>query len=171
MKYQHGNTKLLNSKKLGLLASRQEQPEISGMLPNIINGITQSDSQVLVSGWHSPIERRVHDRLVREYIPHIHVGAKSLEKMTCELPDDDVLFLTDCAPGVNRISRQTALHRNRSICEISSSLLIPWLNPSGDTHRIVKEWCDKKPVYVFDSLYNIELIKAGAKEILPFFTG
>ena len=169
--YQRGNAELLQRRRLGLIASRNVREDLTDSVVDTVLRLSRSEAVVLMSGWHAPIEQQVHAAIVHGTVPHIHAGAKSLEKLTCELDQGNLFFLTHCSPGVTRVSRATALRRNRLICELSSALIIPWLNPDGKTHHIVKEWCGSKPVYVFDSLYNRELIRAGAMEISTLTTG
>ena len=162
--YKKGNDSLLTSPKIGLLASRILRPHLTQTVIETIENLFQ-DEEIFVSGWHAPIEQEIHSVLIKRNSPHIHVAAKSLDQVTCELGEDKVLFLTHCSDKVQRITRQNALQRNRFVCELADQLLIPWLDPQGKTHNIVKNFCAVKPVFIIDPQYNYTLIESGAKSI------
>ncbi|HKJ67358.1 MAG TPA: hypothetical protein VKA68_05340 [bacterium] len=140
------------------------RPHLTQTVIDTVSNLSEKET-VFISGWHAPIEKEIHKVLVNHGKPHIHAGAKSIHKLACELVEDKVLFLTHCSEKVHRITRENALRRNQIICELSEQLLIPWLDPRGKTHEIVKDVCADIPVFVFDSHYNQELIQSGAKSI------
>lgn len=154
----------MESTKLGILASRTLLPHLTQKVIDTFLVISDQNI-VLMGGWHSPMEVEIHKQLVRNRKPHIHVGAKSVHKLSCKLAQDKVLFMTHCRSTINRITRENALQRNRILCERSDILLIPWLDPNGKTHKIASEFCKKKPVYIFDSEYNAKLLQSGAQLI------
>lgn len=160
-----GNKELLNGFKIGILASRVILPNLTELVLRALRRICDGKDIVLTGGWHSPMEAEIHSELVNSATPHIHVDAKSVQGASCQMQSDGILFVTHCEPGVNRITRANALKRNEVVCEIADVILIPWLDPSGKTHNIVRGSCGKKPVYVFDSEYNRQLVEAGAKTL------
>lgn len=151
----------MKAPKLGVIASRNIPPGLTQSVIESIQELTRSKT-IFVGGWHAPIEKEIHEFLVKRQKSHIHVCAKDVDKLSCELCEDETLFVSHCQPGVTRISRENALQRNRFICELSDILLIPWLNPIGKTHNIVLEFCKDMPIFVLDKQFNSDLIKGGA---------
>ncbi len=161
---QKGNRNLLSKKRWGVLASRKENQNITQRVIQFISRINQLE-HVLMSGWHSPTEKQVHNFLINEGIPHIHLEAKGLPYAECKLGGKDLLFISTCADTVKRITRARALRRNEMLCELSDQLLIPQINPGGKTHALVEQYCTKKDVFLFDAGGNPGLLEKGAKPI------
>lgn len=160
--FQKGNDELINKVKWGILSSRTSRPEITGLILDKIDTLDELE-ETLMSGWHSPIEKEIHLYLVHKSIPHIHVEAKGLPFVDCALGGEKVLFITHCSEKVNRIDRENALKRNKLVCELADKLIIPWLDPKGETFKMVRKVCDQKQVFVFDSEENGILLEAGAE--------
>ncbi|MDX1617442.1 MAG: hypothetical protein R3224_01560 [Balneolaceae bacterium] len=165
--FKKGNEALLDKTKWGILASRATRPETTQKILDMIDTVNEVE-ETFISGWHSPIEKEIHFYLVHKTIDHIHAEAKGLPYVSCSLSGQDVLFLTHCGEEVRRIDRKHALKRNRLICELADKLIIPWLDPNGDTYQMVREVCDRKPVLIFDTKANNSLLEAGAE---PFEQG
>lgn len=167
--YQKGNKALLKKKIWGVIASRNVRPHVTNQLFKVIKSVDKLEN-IFAGGWHAPIEKEVHKFLVRESVPHIHFEAKGLPYANCDLAGKDKLLITHCTPDTNRINRRNALKRNELICEWCDGLLIPWVNPDGSTHKLVKEICAQKPVTVFDPDYNRDLIESGAQTAEEFLS-
>lgn len=153
---------MLDNTKIGILASRTILPHLTQQVIQTIQQIYEHNF-ILMGGWHSPMEEEIHKQLVKNQKTHIHFGAKSINRLFCKLGKEKVLFVTHCPSNMKRITRESALERNRLLCEMSDLLLVPWLDPKGKTHNIVREFCEKKLVYIFDKEYNAKLFKNGAK--------
>lgn len=162
--YQQGNEKLLQKKTWGILASRKVRPHVTNQLFKVVKAVDKLEN-IFAGGWHAPIEKEVHQYLVQKSIPHIHFEAKGLPHADCDLGGNDKLLVTHCEPKIKRINRRNALKRNRLVCEMCDGLLIPWVNPDGSSHEIVKDFCGEKPVTVLDPEKNEELIKKGAQTV------
>ncbi len=157
-----GNKNLLKYRKIGLLASRNVVPGVSQILIELVNRLSKLNNCVFISGWHSPIEKEIHEDLIKIGKAHIHIGAKSINKMFCQLDKGKTLFISHCDSKVIRITRENALKRNKIICKISDLLLIPWLDTKGKTHNIVSNYCKIIPTFILNKEYNLDLIKHGA---------
>jgi predicted Rossmann fold nucleotide-binding protein DprA/Smf involved in DNA uptake len=167
--YQQGNEALLQKTTWGILASRNLRPHVTNKLFKVIKTVDKLEN-IFAGGWHSPIEKEVHQYLVRKSIPHVHFEAKGLPHAGCDLSGSDKLFITHCEPKTKRINRRNALKRNRLVCELCDGLLIPWVNPDGSTHELVKEVCGEKPVTVLDPENNEVLINEGAQTVEEFLS-
>lgn len=160
--FQKGNEDLLQKTKWGILASRSNRPEITQRILDKIDTLDEIE-ETFISGWHSPIEKEIHFYLVHKTISHIHALAKGLKYSDCSMAGDDILFVTHCSDNVKRIAREHALKRNQLICELADKMIIPWLDPNGETYEMVREVCDQKPVYVFEFEDGGPLLDAGAE--------
>ncbi len=157
-----GNRRLLKRHKVGIVASRVILPELTEAVVMAVLRLSQ-EKFLPMSGWHSPMEAEIHRTIIAQKKPHVHFEAKTFSSMSCAMGKDEVLLLTHCETTQNRITRASALERNRILCQMADILLIPWLDPKGKTHTIVSELCGEKPVYVFDGEYNDILVRSGAR--------
>ncbi len=156
-----GNKDLLKAKKVGILASRHILPGLTQFVMESMQRLARLET-VFIGGWHAPIEKEIHKFLVKRQVSHIHVCAQTVDKTYCALNPTKTLFISHCHPGITRISRENALKGNSVLCELSDVMLIPWLDPYGKTHKIVLDFCNRMPVFVFDTEFNSGLIEAGA---------
>jgi hypothetical protein len=161
-KFFSGHKDLLRAVKLGIMASRNIFPGLTQYVIESVQKLSKSKA-IFIGGWHSAIEKEIHALIVKGQKPHIHVGAKTVEKMSCKLNKKQTLFISHCHPGIIRITRENALKRNRIVCELSNVLLIPWLDPIGKTHQIVLDFCKDLSVFVFNKEFNSDLIQGGAR--------
>ena len=131
-----GNKELLERKLMAFLASRTVQTARVMACYDWATGL-DAETDCVVSGFQSPIERDVLHLLLRRRVPVVVVLARSLyahvpEEMEEAYGDGRVLFvsLTD-AP---RSSRVAAMMRNRYVVEVAEKVVFGMMG-DGSTLR------------------------------------
>ena len=128
----------------------------------------------VISGFHSPMEREYLTILLRDTRPVIICPARSINNMRINkeykkpLKDGQLLFLSPFDENQRRISAKTSHYRNLFVAALSAAIFIVHASPASKTETFCKEilsW--QKPIYTFDSDYNKNLIKMGARPIRP----
>jgi len=125
-----GNTALLNEPLLGLLASR-ECP--GSVLLKTLDRVPRwvKEGQVILSGFHSPLEQQVLRSVLRREGRVVKLLARGLTEYRVPagereaLNDGRLLVLTACPPEVHRTTRATALERNRLLLALASEVVTP----------------------------------------------
>ncbi len=124
---------------------------------------------VIISGFHSPVEREAFTVLLRGPGRLVWVPARGRPR---RLPPDvraalEAGRLTIDSPfdeRVRRATRQTAARRNRYVCEQAEAVLIAHATPGGDTEALAGELIAMgKPVYTVDHAANESLLASGAR--------
>lgn len=140
-----GNAALLDEPLLGLLASR-ECP--GSVLLETLDRIPQwvKDSQIILSGFHSPLEQQVLRSVLRRKGRVIKLlarglieyrGAPSDEREA--MNDGRLLVLTAFPPEVRRTTRATALERNRLVLALASEVLAPHIAEGSPLAMLLAE--------------------------------
>ena len=126
----------------------------------------------VISGFHSPMERECLTILLRGAQPAIICPAKSINNMRINkeykkpLKDGRLLFLSPFDKNQRRISAKRSHYRNLFVAAMSSVILVAHAGSGSKTEAFCKEiisW--GKPIYTFDSDYNKNLIKMGARPV------
>jgi len=137
-----GNTALLDGPLLGLLASR-ECP--GAVLIETLEQVPEwvRTGQVIVSGFHSPLEQLVLRSLLRRQGQAVKILARGRPTHRITGPERTaleagrLLILTACPPGARRITRASALARNRLVLALARECVIPHAAPGSPLDELV----------------------------------
>ena len=118
------------------------------------------------------MERECFTILLRGAQPVIICPARSINNMQINkeykkpLKDDRLLFLSPFDENQRRISAKTSHYRNLFVTAMSAAVFVSHAGPASKTEAFCKEilsW--QKPIYTFESDYNKNLIKMGARPV------
>ncbi len=158
---------LKKANRVAIFCSNKCPGEIILKCQDWANGMIPSDT-VIISGFHTPVEKEVLRILLRSNHPIVICPARSLVKM--RLPplwknaiESEILCLaSDFPPKITRATKETAKQRNHFVVNLSNSILIPYAANGSKTEALAKTLLDKEtPVYIFDSSYTQNLKKLG----------
>lgn len=134
--------------------------------------ILRDAGMTVISGFHSPMERECLTILLRGTQPVIICPARSISNMRINreykkpLKDDRLLFLSPFDENQRRISAKRSHYRNLFVAALSAAIFVAHAEPSSKTEELCRQiisW--QKPIYTFDSNYNNNLIKMGARPV------
>jgi predicted Rossmann fold nucleotide-binding protein DprA/Smf involved in DNA uptake len=134
--------------------------------------ILRDTGMTVISGFHSPMERECLTILLRGAQPVIICPARSINNMQINkeykksLKDKRLLFLSPFNENQRRISAKRSHYRNLFVAALSAAIFVVHASPASKTESFCKEiltW--QKPVYTFESDYNKNLIKMGARPV------
>ena len=134
--------------------------------------ILRDAGMTVISGFHSPMERECLTILLRGAQPVIICPARSINNMRINkeykklLKDGRLLFLSPFNENQRRISAKRSHHRNLFVAAMSAVVFVSHAGPGSKTESFCKEilsW--QKPIYTFESDYNKNLIKMGARPV------
>lgn len=123
-----GNKELLKQKKVGFLASRK----ISSLsiLPTLdwATGVSKREDIVIISGFHSKMERNVLEILLKGQCGIIVVLARGLYRKLPKqyeeaMSQKRLLIISNEKDNVKRVSEQTAHKRNEYVREIADEMM------------------------------------------------
>ena len=126
----------------------------------------------VISGFHSPMERECLTILLRGTQPVIICPARSINNMRINkeykkpLKDERLLFLSPFDENQRRISAHRAHYRNLFVAAMSAVIFIAHAELFSKTEKLCRQilsW--QNPIYTFQSDYNKNLIKMGARPI------
>ena len=126
-----GNPDLLQEPLIGLIASRQCPGSV---FLKTIDRIPQwtKEGRVILSGFHSPLEQQVLHSALRRKGRAVKLLARGLAanyrippKERDALTEGRLLILTSFPTKIRRITRATALERNRLILALATDIEIP----------------------------------------------
>ncbi|MCL2075617.1 MAG: DNA-processing protein DprA [Betaproteobacteria bacterium] len=131
-----GNADLLETHLLGFVASRECPGHV---LLEILDRIPEwvEANRVIISGFHSPLEQQVLRSTLRRNGRVVKALARSMSdyRPTAEerepLADGRMLVITACLPKVRRVTRETALARNRLVLALATEIVAPYLSASS----------------------------------------
>ena len=134
--------------------------------------ILRNAGMTVISGFHSPMERECLSILLRGAQPVIICPARSINNMRINreykksLKDGRLLFLSPFNENQRRISAKSSHYRNLFVAAMSAAIFVAHAGPASKTESFCKEiisW--QKQIYTFDSDYNKNLIKMGARPV------
>lgn len=139
-----GNVTLLNELLLGLISSR-ECPghvllETLDLVPQWVKA-----RQVIVSGFHSPLEQQVLRSLLRRNGRAVKVLARGMTdyRPTPEerepLTSGRMLVVSAFAPEVCHTTRETALTRNRLVLALATETVVPHVADGSPLAALLRE--------------------------------
>ena len=134
--------------------------------------ILRDAGMTVISGFHSPMERECLTILLRGAQPVIICPARSINNMRINkeykkpLKDGRLLFLSPFDENQQRISAKRSHYRNLFVAALSAAAFVIHASTASKTEAFCKEiisW--QKPIYTFESDYNKNLIKMGARPV------
>jgi predicted Rossmann fold nucleotide-binding protein DprA/Smf involved in DNA uptake len=134
--------------------------------------ILRNAGMTVISGFHSPMERECLSILLRGAQPVIICPARSINNMRINreykkpLKDGRPLFLSPFNENQRRISAKSSHYRNLFVAAMSAAIFVAHAGPASKTESFCNEiisW--QKQIYTFDSDYNKNLIKMGARPV------
>jgi predicted Rossmann fold nucleotide-binding protein DprA/Smf involved in DNA uptake len=148
-----GNAGLLTTPLLGLCCSRGCPGGV------IIDNVEQvpvwvKEGRVLLSGFHAPLEQQVLWSLLRRGGAAVKLLARGMldyrppPEEAEPLPAGRLLVATAFPPEVRRITRRTALERNRQVIALASELFVPYVADGSPLAALLAEAAGIKPVEV-----------------------
>ena len=138
-----GNTELLSMPKTAFLASSTIAPDV---VLRCYDWATGEHEGCVVSGFSSRLEQDVLHFLLRAKVPVIMVQARRLYK---EIPEElkapleqGRLLIVSTTTAV-RQSRNTALARNRYICEMADRIMMVGVTENSSLYGLREEFSNK----------------------------
>ncbi|MBW1834902.1 MAG: hypothetical protein JRG74_05730 [Deltaproteobacteria bacterium] len=126
----------------------------------------------VISGFHSPMEHECLTILLRGTQPVIICPARSINNMRINkdykkpLKDGQLLFLSPFKENQRRISAKTSHYRNLFVAAMSAVIFVAHAEPYSKTEELCRQMLSwQKPIYTFESDYNKNLIKMGARSV------
>ena len=120
-------------------------------------------SHTIISGFHSPVEQEAFEILLRGPGQVIYCSARSLPKRIkpawhTALDNGRLTILSPFPDSVRRVTKETAVLRNRVISALADEILIAYAHPNSSTEQLAKEalgW--GKSVYTLPNEQNTHL--------------
>jgi len=148
-----GSIELKSYKKKAFLCS---QKFVAGaVLKSYDWAIEQREKGVcVVCGCHSPLEKDVFKYLLKGTQPIILVLARGLKKRIEPelLPHIDkgrLLIISPFENSVTRVTKETALKRNKYILDLADEIVIGYASPNGSLKTILSTIKDKPITYLY----------------------
>ena len=138
-----GNTELLSMPKTAFLASGIIAPDV---VLRCYDWATGEHEGCVVSGFSSKLEQDVLHFLLRAKVPVIMVLARRLYKEIPEelkVPLEQGRLLIISTSTAARQSRNTALARNRYICELSDHIMMVGVTENSSLYGLREEFSNK----------------------------
>ncbi len=125
---------------------------------------------VVVSGFHSRMEKEFYRFLARGTQPMVVCPARGLHRMRLQsvwrdaIRQDRLLVISPFAPGCRRLTADLALERNRFVAQLADEIFVAHAVPGGKTEALC-QWIRSrgKPWFTIDCAENGELIAMGAR--------
>ncbi len=130
------------------------------------------EGPVIVSGFHSPLERQVLEVLLRRHVPVIVCPARGLERMRIPpewrgaLAEGRLLILSGFGHGLRRSTREIARRRNQFVAALADRVIIAYASAGGQTERFARDVASRgKPLLTFPGEGNELLRELGAGSV------
>jgi len=168
-----GHLDLLRAPTLALFCSVRCPGDLILRTYDLAQRLRQS-GVVVISGFHSPMERECLAVLLRGPRPVIACPARGLASMRVPsgyrrpLAERRMLILSPFPDDRRRPTVQDALYRNLFVAALAEHILVAHAQPSGKTEQFCRDivaW--GKPLYTLDSPANANLVALGAKPVRP----
>ncbi len=128
--------------------------------------------QIVVSGFHSPMERECFKLLLRGAQPIVLCPARAIGKMRLPaewqrpLAENRLLILSTFEENRQRMTAALARKRNEFVAVLADKIFVVYAHPHGATFDIASQVLDKgKKVYTIDAPANLELLKLGVQPL------
>ena len=123
--------------------------------------------QVIISGFHSPVEQEAFEILLRGPGPVIYCPARGLPKRLkpawrTALDAGRLTIISPFPDTIRRATKETAIFRNRFIAALADTVLIAYAHPGSSTEALAKEMLGwGKQVWALDHPANQHLPVLG----------
>ncbi|MCD8296867.1 MAG: hypothetical protein LUC88_04770 [Prevotella sp.] len=136
-----GNESLLERRKTAFLCSRM----VSDAVTVAVNGWLDTlsvETDCVMCGNHSPMEKVVFERLLRDKVPAILVLAEALHEfwdaqVEAALREGRLLIITHCDAGVHTVSSRSAFDRNLLMLMLADKIVIGFCKKGGNLERVL----------------------------------
>ena len=127
---------------------------------------------IIISGFHSPMEKECLTTFLRETVPVIVCPARSIERLRLPtdwkkaLAEQRLLLLSSFDEKQMHTTAPRAVTRNALIAALADVVLIAYATPKGRIERLCDEvaaW--DKPVLALEGVDNTRLLAMGAKRV------
>ena len=164
-----GDVGLLRVAKLGFLCSIRCRGSIILQTYDYVNTLSPAGPAV-VSGFHSPMERKCFESLLRRGVRVIVCPARGIDSM--RIPQDwrpaiaasRMLIVSPYPAAIRRATDAHAVRRNLFVAALADKMLISYASSGGKTERFVRMiagW--GKPIESFRGEGNDLLFELGAR--------
>jgi predicted Rossmann fold nucleotide-binding protein DprA/Smf involved in DNA uptake len=101
-------------------------------------------SQIIISGFHSPVEQEAFEILLRGPGKIIYCPARNLPKRLkptwrTALDAGRLTLISPFPDTIRRATKETAIFRNRFTAALADTILIPYAHPGSSTEQLAKE--------------------------------
>lgn len=166
-----GNLEILKEKKLAFFCSVKCPGQLILKTYDLAQRLKEAEI-VVISGFHSPIERECLRILLRGTQPIIVCPARSLKGMRLRgeykkpIEKGQLLLLSPFKESQKRNTIETANERNRFVAALGDAVFVAHGAPNSKTENFCREvlaW--GKPLYTLQSDANKSIITLGAKSM------
>ena len=124
----------------------------------------------VISGFHAPMDKECFDILLRGKGPVAWCPARSIDGMRLRpeykkaILERRLFIFSPFTENRRRISKQMAVRRNEVVVTFAERVFVAYAEPGGKTEHLSELAVSLgKPLYTFESKYNENLMKLGAK--------
>lgn len=163
-----GNLCLLQQKSLALFCSVKCPGDLIVKTYDFAQQLREAEV-IVISGFHSPMERECLTILLRDNQPLIICPARTLKNMRLPsaykkpLDQGRLLLLSPFSEKERRHTTELASRRNQLVAALATAIFVSHAEPASKTEalcRQVLQW--RKPLYTHQSDLNRNLISLGA---------
>lgn len=130
----------------------------------------KTQETVVISGFHSPVEKEVLTTLLQGTAPIIVCPARSIENMRIPsdwkpaINDGQMLIISPFPKSQRRSTKQTIITRNQLVGVLADTIFIAYAEDGGKTELFAEEMLKQnKEILTIQSKYTQNLITMGAK--------
>lgn len=145
-----GNTALLDEPLLGLIASRQCPGQVLLETLDLAAQWARAQ-QVVLSGFHSPLEQQVLRSMLRRHGRVVKLlarcfGDEGYQPDISEwaaLEEGRMAVISAFGAETPRITRSSSLERNRMVLTLATEIVVPFVSPSSPLAALIAEFNSK----------------------------
>jgi hypothetical protein len=136
-----GNEQLLNHPcKTAFLCSRRVPEAYTTMILRWANQLS-AESDCVICGNHSPMERAVFKVLLRRRIPTVLALAETFTERSSDieaaLSQQTLLIVTHCEPSIHFATGRSAYDRNLLMIRLAQQIVVGYCTPNGNIEKQV----------------------------------
>ena len=142
-----GNIKLLEEHKTAFICSRHVPAGV--VLKSYDWAIAMRNAgKCVMSGFHSPIEKDVFYFLLKGNQPIILVLARGMireipPKIEKAVHESQLLIISPFNDEITRVTKETALTRNRLVMDLADEIFLPNLPPGSSLEKLIAQFPGK----------------------------
>lgn len=145
-----GNVDLLKKKKIAIFTSQKIPLSIISPAEDFILTLTYAP-HIFISGWHSPFERRVFKKLMKQKKEVIFFTPKGIRNFKIlnymkEAYQENRLLIASTLWEKDKITLGNSLKRNKIISEIADYNLFTFINKGGNLEKLFFELINQEVV-------------------------